>query len=559
MSIFTKAYNVGRNGGAFLKGISEAQWTGVQGLQSIGNISVEAAINAENTLTPKQCYENSIPSLAAINKIAASISKADWRLFDRDGKEIIGGPLMSLLKQPQRRVSRKRWIDRLVKWYCISGEIDVFIADGEKELESLDPYRLQINQPGIPNTVDDITEWRYSPYNGAIRYIRADRMIFDRVFNPNPSVRGLSPFVTGCTEIGAAHEASRYRKQFFENSAVPSHVVDLGEGVPRGQREDFERRYNQNFSARLRNAWKALVVSGSKSGVKIHQLEQPFQNSPFLDLSKWSAMQVALLFGVPPAVMQFDSTTKFDNANEQRLMFVEDTLMPQMELLQEVFQIQLIDPWFSFSETVYAPTSKKNTPKMTKSMGERFEAKRDGDSNILLIIDPDTMPIMAQVKADMVAKAKEMREVLMMSPEEVAQYYRFDIPEREERKEIYMLNNYVCVTNDAINKRLSPQLQAKEGKPQTEAQKGKDSRKQAKKKAFEVFGRELRKVALKAFDANETFALADADALDTEHEFSQPIRVIRAQLKSLLTDPDPKRACKDYFNRLKLEEVSAND
>lgn len=559
MSIFTKSANVFRNGSTFLKGISEAQWTGVQGLQQIGNISVEAAINAESSLTPKQCYENSIPARAAISKNASQISKAAWRVFGRDGREVIGGDLINLIRQPQPRVSRKRWVTNLVTWAEISGEITVAIGEGERSLPLLDPYRLYINQPGIPNTLDDIVQWRYTPYSGRIEYIRADRLIYDRMFNPNPSVRGLSPFVTGTTEIGAAHEASRYRKQFFENSAVPSHVVDLGEGVPKGQREDFERRYNANFSARLRNAWKALVVSGSKSGVKIHQLEQPFQNSPFLDLSKWSAMQVALLFGVPPAVMQFDSTTKFDNANEQRLMYVEDTLMPIMELIQEVFQLQLVDPYFSFSEVAYETTSKKNTPKLTKAMDERLEMKRETDSNLILIIDPDTMPIMAQVKSEMVAKAKEFREVLMLSPKETSDYFKFDIPDRPEREEIYVLNNYVCLTDDKINKRLSPQLQAKDGKPQTEAQKGKDARKQAKKKAFEALGRDLRKVALEASDSGEAFDLATADALDSDHEFSEPIRVIRAQTKALLSSDDPKRAIKDYFNRLKLEEVSTND
>jgi HK97 family phage portal protein len=554
MNVFNKALSML----PFRKSIADAQWTGVQGLNSVGNISIEAASSAAKSLTPKQCYENSIPARAAISKIASSIAKATPRLFSRDGREIVGGPLIDLLRQPEPRVGYRRWVQKVITWSNISSELALFIGEGERRLEPLDPYRLFVHQPGIPNTIDDIVQWRYSDYSGPLRFIRADRMVYDRMFNPNPSVRGLSPFVTGTTEIGAAHEAARYRKQFFENSAIPSHLVVLPEGTSRSQREDFERRYLAQYGNYNNNAHRVMVASGKD--VKVEQLEQPFQNSPFLDLSKWSAMQVALLFGVPPAVMQFDSTTKYDNANEQRLMFVEDTLMPQMELLQDVLQIQLIDPYFSFSEVQYADTSKKNTPKLTKAMEGKFEQGRSG-SNIILLIDADTMPIMATVKADQVAKAKEMREVLMMSPKETADFYHFDIADRPERDEIYILNNYVCVTNDEINKRLSPQLQAKEagGKEPTVAQGAKERRKAAKKKAFDGFTRKLRKAALDALDGGEVFALADADALDDDSEFREPIRVIRYQLKALLSADDPKRAVKDYFNRLKLDEVSTND
>jgi phage portal protein BeeE len=93
---------------------------------------------------------------------------------------------------------------------------------------------LTVDKPAnLPNTLADVVQWRYNWADGAISRIRGDRIAFGRLFNPDPhSIRGLSPLVTGTVTATAQHRAQLYSKTFFENNAVPSHILKLPDGVP---------------------------------------------------------------------------------------------------------------------------------------------------------------------------------------------------------------------------------------------------------------------------------------------------------------------------------------
>jgi phage portal protein BeeE len=219
------------------------QW--VDGTSTAGSTSVEAANAASKSLTPAQQYELSIAVNAAVNAICRNISKAQVRVFTRTGEEVVGGPLFDLLQRPGPKATPRKLIWEIVAWLNIEGEFGVRVgpltANGyPSSLLPLNPNYLRVRQPVNPRTPGDVVLWQYVYCDGRAEDIRGDYLVFDRLFNPNHNtVRGLSPLVTGAVQVSGSYYAERYNKQFFENNAVPSHILNSVRAVPRQHREDF--------------------------------------------------------------------------------------------------------------------------------------------------------------------------------------------------------------------------------------------------------------------------------------------------------------------------------
>jgi HK97 family phage portal protein len=540
------------------KAVDDAMWAGISDITEVGTVSVKAIETNDKALTPKQQYELSIAVNACVNAICRNLSKAKIRLFRAsDGKEILGGKLYNLLRRPGKKLSARKLIWELASWYNIAGEYALYLQKGPDNepigMCPLDPFRLNVETPVDPNKLEDVMQWRYEWHNGPSEYIRSDWLIFDKMFNPNSPIRGLSPLQTGAVEVSSGVSIGRYNKGFFDNGGIPSHILKLPDGTSNQQRKDIERRYQEEFSHYRGNAHKVMVVAGKDADIKF--LDQPFQDGSFMELRKSILQQVAMLYRVPAIEAGIYDKTRFDTAAEERKLFIESTLIPQMDAISECLQMQLVDPYFSFDSSVKVERKER----MTKAMEDRFEETRseNGDSTIIVLIDPDTLPIMGSVKASQIAVAKDFRDTLMMSAKETAAYFDIDIEDRKERDDVWVDRKYVNVTNPEINQKFMPQPKdaakpsdKKPEKPAAEkAQMSAQEREAAK--SLDKSIRKLRKLALDSLDENVLFLIDEGIALTDKSELScRAVRVIRHELKSVLSTDDPKRAAKDYFNTL---------
>lgn len=550
------------------KALDDAMWSdsSMLSVNGDGRISIKAAESLSRNLSPTEAYEQSLYVNKAVRAIASQISQAKLRLFKKSGEEITGGPLFELFKKPAPKTSYRRFMFEVVSWLDVQGEYGIKVEQGRGSLTPtalyvLCPPNLQIHIPTTkPRTFGDVVKWRYVWSDGYQDFIRADHLVFDRLWNPHDPVRGLPPTVTGSLEIGGGVAISRYNKQFFDNNTEPSHIVSLGEGVGRQQREDFEKRYLAEFSARRNNAFKAMVVSGKD--VDIKQLSTAAKDGAFLEMKKAIRDDIAMLYHVPAANMGIFGETKQDTINDERKMFVEETLAPQSQMIAECLQYQLVDPFFSL-----APTYSKKA-KLTKAMDARFEEARSerDSSSVIVLIDLDTLPIMASVKAAMIDTAAKFKDTLQLSAHKTADYFDIDVNDGQDdhplRKEIWVPNNVAC----ASNPKLSLAMQPKPADPKsTSADKGKKKKADAKRadakrgagktkrtKACERAFRDLRRLTMEKMEAGEMWSLAEADELCPG--FDREVRIVRNRLGKAVTQDDART----IFNALDYSQLTGN-
>jgi HK97 family phage portal protein len=550
------------------KAISDAVFSDFDGKFAGGQIntgngvSVRAANTASKNLTPAQAFELCIAVNKAVNVIANQVSKAKAWLLDRDGNTVKSGPALDLMRMPAPRTCWREWVYELLCWYLIEGEGDAWakVRRGEDfphALYLLNPKYLSVDTPKQPNDREEVRWWQYTWKDGTVDYIRGDQLAYMAMFNPNhTTIRALSPLITGSISVGTDVAIGRYNKDFYDNHAIPSHILNLGEGVGRQQREDITDRYLAEFSAYRNNAHKVMVVSGKD--ISVERIDEGGKDGQFLGLKTLAQSEIFMLYGVPPIEAGMMNQSKYDSVAEERSQFVESTLDPIMCRVSAMMQ-RVLDMHFAFS-----PRTRGEKAKLGRKAAPAFEQMRSEhpNSEFIFMLDPDSLPIMAKVKASQVAAAKDMRDTLMLSAKEVIDYYGFDVPDRKERDDVWMLNNYLNVSHPEFMQKLQPKGQQTgeapkaNGRPtgSTKAKSLSDADK-SEVKAFDKFARKLRKLTLDSLDAGELYSLDDADALDDAGRFARPIRLIHHKLKGVLDDKDPKRAAKDLFNHMDGAEI----
>ncbi len=529
------------------KSVFDARFWGDPEVGEVANTtSVRAAEAQTRNLSPTEQYELSIAVNAAVNAICRNLSKCILRIFTRSGREVVGGDLFELLRMPGPKFSQRKLIWECSSWLNIEGEFFVNCANPDNQgrptaLLPIPPPWIDVANPTkLPKNRDAVLQWRHRWPDGTQELIRDDYLVFERLFNPNArSIRGLSPLVTGGVQVSGAYYAERYNKQFFENGAIPSHIVTLPPGTSKIDRDAFTRRYMATYSNAANQGHRVAVVSGDKD-FKVTQLEAGFQEGAFMEMMKRGDLKVGQLYRVPAINMGIYDKTRFDTANEERKLFLEETLEPQAELIGEAFQHQLVDPFFRMSAVT--TTGGRNVKDCSKSFQKMFEkAEGERSSGLLLILDTDTLPVKHDVLEAKTKSALEMREAYHMSPQEVADWTAMDIKPRKEREDVWIPNNFVNITDPKFNAMLVPGVQA--GKKPAADPKPAKSADPLLVKAVEKFLRKVRRPTFDALDAGSIWTLDEGYALAGDEALKEVVKRVRHATRKL----GSARSAKDYF------------
>lgn len=520
------------------------------------NMNYAAYRSISKSFGPDQAYQLSIDVRSAVNAISSNIAKMNIRLFNaRSGKEIIAGDLYDFFKRPSPRYTQSRWLSEIAAYYALQNEVALLRDPGTstpKYLMPLNPTKLQIEDPTVVRDLAQVTRWRYFWEDGLMGSYAASQICFDKLFNPVSQVRGISPILTGSNEIGSSYEGARYNKQFFENGAVPSHMLILPEGTPRQTRQDIENRYLATFGIGDGNAHKVMVVSGGD--VKVQELSQQTKDAQFVNLINMNTQRIAQLFKVPAIEMGIYDKTRFETAAQEREMFFEGTLMPLADRISDFLQDQVVDRWFGSSsqKTIESNLTKSQKARVNKAIDSSF-------SDIVVLLDAETTPIAAKIMRDKVAVTKELRLSAGLSFNEAASYVGLDLPEPLDEPKTFRDIVFIPSGETRIDHLLHQTNVQTETVQETVVD---DTQRTTEESDVEVdkelvkelnsFMRKYRKLVVKAADAKDMYLLADVDEL-VDKEFNgcditkMQMRIDYAFWKKEIEDGDV-RGVKDKFN-----------
>lgn len=164
----------------------------------------------------------------------------------------------------------------------------------------------------------------------------------DKVLHiPGFSTNGISSYspITKTKEAISLNLAlEEYAAKFFGNGAKPPAVIEIpGNLGPKGL-ENFKKSWKEN-SEGLDNAHRIAIL---EEGIKLHEYGADPSESQALESRKFSVIDVARIFNVPPHMLRDLERASFSNIEEQGLEFVIYSLRPWLVRLEQNYTIQML-------------------------------------------------------------------------------------------------------------------------------------------------------------------------------------------------------------------------
>ena len=310
-------------------------------------------------VTPEEAVSNTIAVYACVSLIAGTIGSLECALYrEQEGtvrQKIEGdtalasmpgpgypGTLARVIGQvPNREQSAVEFWETVVGHIELQGEAFVNVVRGSdgrpKELWPLRPDRMEVfRHPGGEKFYVYQIRSSSGPYGGTSK-----RVLFNReeiMHIPGLSfdgLRGISPIEVARRAISGEQAANRYAEKFYQNSATPSGIVT----IPRGPQDRFNDRARvyrealEGLYSGVANAGRLAVV---EEGVDWKVIGMSMADQQFIEQRKWSTVEIARLFGVPPHMIgETERSTSWGTGIEQQsLGFLTYTLRPIMEHIE---------------------------------------------------------------------------------------------------------------------------------------------------------------------------------------------------------------------------------
>lgn len=230
-----------------------------------------------------------------------------------------------ILKQPAAFGTFADWVYQIMASLVLTGNVYGLVVGRTggypSQIELLHPNAMHMKR-------NDDGTWGY--YLGHIEKDPSDVFHVAAYLMPGSPV-GLSPVAYAASTLATAEGAQAFGKNWFQNGGHPSGIVVAPTGVNKDQAKIIKDR--------MRAAVKDNDFAVLGGGVTWSQVQVAPEESQFLETQRFSANQIAQIFGVPPEMIGGDAGTSMSYANvTQRAMdFLTYSVQPWINRLESAF------------------------------------------------------------------------------------------------------------------------------------------------------------------------------------------------------------------------------
>lgn len=213
------------------------------------------------------------------------------------------------------------------------------------KLEALDMWimpsdcvRVVVDDEGYFGNAGKIWYVYNDRYSGKQYIFRTDEVLHFKTSHSLDGIVGLPVQYILKSTVEGVLESQNFLNDLYKNGltakAVLEYTGDLDEGAKRKLVASFEE-----FGAGSENAGKILPVP---LGMKLTPLNIKLTDSQFIELKKYSALQIAAAFGIKPNQINDYEKSSYSNSEMQQLSFYVDTALFVMKQYEEEVNYQLL-------------------------------------------------------------------------------------------------------------------------------------------------------------------------------------------------------------------------
>lgn len=208
-----------------------------------------------------------------------------------------------------------------------------FWVRGQRAVQRLNPQTIEVKKDasgitGFEQRIDGHLAGRWAPHE--IVYF------FD--YDPDDDLGGLSPLSFALQGIRIKANIETFAETFFENGAWPAGMLTTEQRIPETDQKRLEDSWNRRHQG-VENANKTALMFG---GVTYEVITPPLKDLVMTELREEERRDIATAFGVPLTVALATDAANYATAKEQRQSFYTETVIPELTLLLDTINTQLV-------------------------------------------------------------------------------------------------------------------------------------------------------------------------------------------------------------------------
>ncbi len=302
----------------------------------------------------EEAYKKNVVASRCISLITKSAASVGWCLSYKKSqhqKLLVDHPILDLLHHPNPMQGGAEFFEALYSYKILAGNAYIMAIRNHdrtiKELHLLRPDRVEVvaGKGVIPKgylyKIND-RETLY-PVDHMSGY---SNVLHLRNFGPDDDWYGMSQIESAAYSIDLHNQASAWNKSLLQNGARPTGAMIVkGVGNSPGYLTDQQfARLTEQLEKKFMgssNAGRPMILEG---GLEWKEMGYSPKDMDFIETKNAAARDIALAFGVPPQLLGIKGDNTYNNMQEARLAFWEETVLPLVD-----HTIDSLNNWLRFS------------------------------------------------------------------------------------------------------------------------------------------------------------------------------------------------------------------
>lgn len=282
-----------------------------------------------------------------ISAIAEEAAKVTLEVSKKTAKDIIPVPnheILKLIENPNPMNSQFSFLELHFTFMKLCGESYWYMPNGEK---SKKPKEIYLIRPDLMKVVVD----KDDPSGKVIGYILnrgagketpfdLEEIIHHKMPNPLDPYYGFGTIQAARVYLQTEKYAADWTRNSIYNSGRPSGILNIKGIIDKAEFDQLKRQFKQEYEG-TENAGKTLLLKGMDE-INFEKLGMELDGAAMKEVKDMSRDDIMMMFRVSKTMLGISEGVNVSNAQENRLMFIDSVIKPELDRLVDALQKYLV-------------------------------------------------------------------------------------------------------------------------------------------------------------------------------------------------------------------------
>lgn len=201
-----------------------------------------------------------------------------------------------------------------------------------------DCVQVIIDDAGYFGTDNGVWYWYTDRYSGQQYIFKNNEVLHFKTSHTLNGITGLPVQYVLKETVDGVLEAQKFLNNLYKNGLTAKATLEYTGTLEKSKIEKM-REIIERFGAGSGNSGRVLPIP---DGMKLTPLNVKLSDSQFVELKKYSALQIAAAFGIKPNQINDYSKSSYSNSEMQQLSFYVDTMLFVLKQYEEEVDYKLL-------------------------------------------------------------------------------------------------------------------------------------------------------------------------------------------------------------------------